>query len=280
MRTQFSVFVYLCSLVHVAYAEETAPDSERPTTLRLLNTEIFGKPATESVVLLQSPTPDAVDPETVMVDLSNGKYFAATVNYPLDIGFENARRSLNATYGKWQKDSFANDPAMGIWRNEDEELSIQLSRDDFTITIIYIKYALVTEHKLNESFSRVEIIKNDEAKARKAIGTMHALLSRQDFATFYSLQCHPLLQKEIDAAEFVAFMKSDSGQEVVRVVEAINAEIENDEKQGTFLSRFNPRDMWEYEFVLVPDKQAAPTTPRRRIKLRKENSSWKLRSYN
>jgi hypothetical protein len=57
-------------------------------------------------------------------------------------------------YGKWEKDSFAKDPEMGIWRNEADKFAIQLSEDDLNVVVIYIKLSMVTEELLLRGFSR------------------------------------------------------------------------------------------------------------------------------
>lgn len=141
------------SIATTTWADEAAkPRAE--ATLRLFNTGIFGKSATEPVVLLAAPREGAVDPETVMVDIDKGVYYAATVNYPKTVDFESARRSLNAAYGRWEKPYFAHDPNMGIWRNEDEKFSIQLTADEDNITVCYVHFTLVTDELIGRALKR------------------------------------------------------------------------------------------------------------------------------
>jgi hypothetical protein len=123
-------------------AEEKRP--EKPfggNHLRLFNTRIFGKSTSDPVQLLQPVLPGQIAPETVMVDIDEGKYFAATLRYPKTISFNAARKSLNTVYEKYEKESFANDPDMGLWRNEDEKFSIQLTEDENSLTVIYISFS-------------------------------------------------------------------------------------------------------------------------------------------
>ncbi len=98
--------------------------------------------------------PGQIDPETIMVDVDKGKYIAATVRYPKKLSLAEARRSLNTVYAKYESKTFADDPTMGIWRNEDDQFSIQLTEEEDTLAVIYIKYSLLTEEKIRKSFSR------------------------------------------------------------------------------------------------------------------------------
>jgi len=115
---------------------------------------VFGKSTKEAVVLLMPIEPAQVEPETVMVDVDKGRYFAATVRYPKTTSFEEVRNDLNNIYGKWEKETFANDPEMGIWRNEDDQFAIQLSEDDENLVVIYIKFSMLTEERFWKAFSR------------------------------------------------------------------------------------------------------------------------------
>ena len=131
--------------------------------LRFFNTAIFGKTTAEPVVLLKPALSGQLDPETVMVDIDKGRYFAATVRYPRRISFADARRSLNTIYAKHEIKSFADDPIMGLWRNEEEKFAIQLTEEKDNLVVIYIKFSLVTEDKFFESFSRaIRELESDE----------------------------------------------------------------------------------------------------------------------
>jgi hypothetical protein len=145
--------VLLCLPSHVAQADESGAET-KVSRLRLFNTDVFGKSAEEAVVLLRPARKTQIDPETVMVDVHQGKYFAATVRYPKKISLQEARDSLNRTYKSHEKKSFANDPEMGIWRNEDEKFSIQLTADKNNIVVIYIKFSMVTDEMFLKSFTR------------------------------------------------------------------------------------------------------------------------------
>ena len=131
-------------------------DSRRPerSRLRLFNTDVFGKSTTDPVVLLKPLEKGQLDPETVMVDVDKGRYYGATVNYPKKLTLAEARKSLNSLYAKYEKKSFANDPDMGLWRNDDAKFSIQLTEDDAHVCVIYIKFSMVSDEILQRAVSR------------------------------------------------------------------------------------------------------------------------------
>ncbi|MBA3480808.1 MAG: hypothetical protein H0T51_03240 [Pirellulales bacterium] len=108
--------------------------------LQLFNVAIFGQSSDKAVKLLLSKRDGEVEPETVLVDIGEGRFYAATVRYPKNISLEQARSALNIVYKKWERKSFAKNSTMGIWRNEDDKFSVQLSQDDDNTVVIYIKY--------------------------------------------------------------------------------------------------------------------------------------------
>jgi hypothetical protein len=113
-----------------------------PRLLRLFNTEVFDKAADTPQVFLESKEADLIDPTSVMVDLKDGKFFAATVRYPKDIGIDGARRSIDRKYHKWAVPLFADSKTMGLWRNEGAQFAIQMVVDDEhdCISVIYITF--------------------------------------------------------------------------------------------------------------------------------------------
>jgi hypothetical protein len=135
-------------------AQPSAKSKQENSGLRLFNTDVFGKKANEPVLLLRNAEKSQIDPETVMVDLEKGVYYAATVRCPKSISFADARKSLNKVYRKYEKESFANDPTMGLWRNNKDHLSIQLTEDDDCIQVIYINFTRLTDEKVKEALGR------------------------------------------------------------------------------------------------------------------------------
>ncbi len=77
-----------------------------------------------------------------MVDVNDGIYSDAIVQYPKEIKFEDARASLNKLYKNYEKESFKNNPEIGMWRNEDSKYAISLTRDenDGRILVLYLSF--------------------------------------------------------------------------------------------------------------------------------------------
>ena len=107
--------------------------------LRHFNPAILGQSANENVKLLIDDFGD-IYPSAVQVDVTDGKFSAATVEYSSEISLEEARGSLNKLYRQWLKADFANDPTMGLWRNEEKRFAIQLTREKNAIVVRYVSF--------------------------------------------------------------------------------------------------------------------------------------------
>jgi hypothetical protein len=142
------ILIFALLLAHVATAED----------LKLFNPEIFGLSADSSVSLLLKEPAGSVEPSLIQVDIKDGKFYAATVRYKTSLSLADARQSLNRVYAKWQKPNFANDPDMGLWREESRRFSIQLTRDEHEIVVVYISWGTLRNGEGN---------KNSEADASK-----------------------------------------------------------------------------------------------------------------
>ena len=97
--------------------------------LRHFNPNIFGKSVDEQVtLLLPDESKEAILPRTILTDVDSKKrvYYGATIRYPMDLTFEQARASLNKLYGRYAVEKFKENPEMGLWRNEDEGYIIQM----------------------------------------------------------------------------------------------------------------------------------------------------------
>ena len=107
------------------------PEKGNAKTLRLLDTGVFGRKVSEPVVLLLPKLAGSVNPVSIQVDIAeDDRFYAATVSYPKEFGFKQAKASVNSLYAKWEYDSFKNHQRMGLWRNEDERFALQLTIDD------------------------------------------------------------------------------------------------------------------------------------------------------
>lgn len=103
-------------------------------------TGVFGKSVDDAVILLLPGDAAAIQPLTIMTDVKDGKYYAATVTFPETVTLAQARASLNALYPGTEKSSFADDPNMGLWRVEQHRFAIQVSHDKTGLRVIYITF--------------------------------------------------------------------------------------------------------------------------------------------
>ena len=132
--TLIAVF-FLCSTAH-------AKD------LQHFNPEVFGHSTKNSIKLLYDPKPGDIEPVTVMVDVKDGVYHAATIRYPKKLTVEEARQSINKLYKKYERSSLVKEGEMGVWRVENKRFTIMLAQEECTITVLYI------QSMTKEEFSR------------------------------------------------------------------------------------------------------------------------------
>ena len=103
-------------------------NSANADEMQHFNPEIIGKTVGDCVLFLSPSTEDAIKPIQLLADINErGIYYGAMITYPEALSFDVAKKSINKLYKKYEVPSFANDPDMGIWRNEDRRFSIQLS---------------------------------------------------------------------------------------------------------------------------------------------------------
>src|SRR6266704_1666587 len=105
--------------------------------IKLVDPGLFGRSTDEAVKLFVAADPKAIEPQTIQVDLENGKYSGVMVHYGRNVTLEQARESLNEKYKKYQQPSFAENKEMGLWRVTDRKFAIQLTKTEEGIRIIY-----------------------------------------------------------------------------------------------------------------------------------------------
>jgi hypothetical protein len=145
MEIQSVIRMTPCSLV-LLLVLSTSAHGQRPEPnsrlLRLFNTDVFNKAPDTPQVFLETKQADLIDPISVMVDLKEGKFYAATIRYPKDVRFDGARKSIDRKYAKWTVPAFANSKTMGLWRNEDARFAVQMVVDEELdcISVIYVTF--------------------------------------------------------------------------------------------------------------------------------------------
>jgi len=108
--------------------------------IKLADPGVLGQSADEAVKLFISAAPKAIEPQTIQVDLEDGKYSGVMVHYGRNVTLEQARESLNEKYKKYQQPSFAENKEMGLWRVTDRKFAIQLTKTEEGVRIIYLPF--------------------------------------------------------------------------------------------------------------------------------------------
>lgn len=109
--------------------------------IHVFNTKVLGSKTNEPIFLINKQNQDGIEPISITVDTKNGHYIAATVIYPHEAIVSEVKAILNQHYQKYELDFTRKYPAKGLWRNEDEKYSIQLTTDDEgNILVIYVRF--------------------------------------------------------------------------------------------------------------------------------------------
>jgi hypothetical protein len=107
------------------------------------NPKIFGKSADNCTFVLSPSSDNAIKPSQIITDINEkGIFYAARLIYPKTVALDEARKSINKLYKIYEVKTFADNPGLGIWRNEDGRFTIQLSTADECnsklVQVIYI----------------------------------------------------------------------------------------------------------------------------------------------
>lgn len=107
---------------------------------KFFNPEVLGKPIGSCVSLFLEGA-NGIEPTLVQTDIKKGKFYAATVKYSTKATLAEAREALNKLYSKWQSPNFSKEPTMGLWRNDEKKIAIQLTQHTEEIQIIYYYFS-------------------------------------------------------------------------------------------------------------------------------------------
>jgi hypothetical protein len=131
------------------------------TRVQFFNEKVLGELGTTATTTLLPADKDAWSPKTIALDYENGLCYGAIVHYPKTASFEELRSAINGRFKTWESTTFASDPTMGIWRNEDEGFTIQLTEDDDSFQAIYVRWAEaeIVSRKIEEAFEDPEILR-------------------------------------------------------------------------------------------------------------------------
>jgi len=108
--------------------------------IRLIDPGVLGRPTDEAVKFLLPAATAAIEPKTIQVDVSMGKYSGAMARYGGSVTFEEAREHLNKKYKKYEQPSYSDNKQMGLWRVTDERFAIQLIHDEEGTSVLYLPF--------------------------------------------------------------------------------------------------------------------------------------------
>ena len=113
--------------------------------IQMFNARVLRQSVGNPVKLLMGNNPQGIKPSTISLDLKKGEYVGTIIIYPSVVTLQDARKSLNKIYSKYELSSFRNNAQMGLWRNEDDKFVIQLSKEKGCVQIIYRPISAVLE---------------------------------------------------------------------------------------------------------------------------------------
>lgn len=152
MKTIITLLViFLCS---VAEAKD----------IQLFNTEVLGKSTANALKLLQDKKADQIEPTGILVNSKESRIIAATVIYPGEITFKDARTALNKIYKQYENESLLRENEMALWRVEDKKFALDLIKDENQIRILYIQFQPTDEVMNNMLKSMGGEIRTNEKK--------------------------------------------------------------------------------------------------------------------
>ena len=126
----FMMFLVLLLLPPMALAKD----------IQLFNADILGQPTSNEIKLLQNKKPNEVEPFTTLLNIRNGVYVAATIMYPEEVTFQEARDSLNRIYKNCEQLPLLRDREMAVWRVENKKYAVDLIQQEDKIRIMYIQF--------------------------------------------------------------------------------------------------------------------------------------------
>jgi hypothetical protein len=108
--------------------------------IQLLNPEFLGEPTSNTIKLLYDKKSDEIEPSIVTADIKCARYNASTVFYPEKVTFEQARKSLNKLYEKYESQKLYQKLFQALWRIENKQFIVHLVQEENRVRIMYIQF--------------------------------------------------------------------------------------------------------------------------------------------
>ena len=120
----------------------TKSKSQADGSVQLFNESVLGSAPTDAIPMMLPNATATWAPTQVILDYKDNACYGAMIHYERSRPFESLRHAFNSRFGAHEQRTFANEPAMGIWRMEDAGFTIQLSDNDEedSFLAIYIRF--------------------------------------------------------------------------------------------------------------------------------------------
>jgi hypothetical protein len=117
----------------------------RANDIQLFNTDVLGQSTSKGVKVLRDKTGHETEPISVIINIKNGFYNAATVIYPEELRYETAMTALKDQYKKYGLPKQYKDIGMTVWRIEDKRYAVSLIQEKKYIKILYIQFKSIED---------------------------------------------------------------------------------------------------------------------------------------
>ena len=108
--------------------------------IQLFNPDILGQSTSKELKVLRAKNAQGIEPISVIIDIKNGFYNAATVIYPEELRYETAMTALKDQYKKYGPPKRYKKIGMTVWRIEDQRYAVSLIQEKKYIKILYIQF--------------------------------------------------------------------------------------------------------------------------------------------
>jgi glycerol dehydrogenase-like iron-containing ADH family enzyme len=108
--------------------------------IQLFNPDVLGQSTSKELKVLRDKTAHEIEPISVIVNIKNGFYNAATVIYPEELRYETAMTALKDQYKKYGLPKQYKEMGMTVWRIEDKRYAVSLIKEKKYIKILYIQF--------------------------------------------------------------------------------------------------------------------------------------------
>jgi hypothetical protein len=112
----------------------------RASDIQLFNADILGQATSKELKVLHDKKAREIEPISVIINIKNGFYIAATVIYPEELRYETAIKALKDQYKKYGPPKQYKELGMTVWRIENQRYAVSLIQEKKYIKILYIQF--------------------------------------------------------------------------------------------------------------------------------------------